>query len=165
MKHPELIYMAADKLHISPFQLIYEAFAHNDVFLNERGAIRNHNYFVNTGIVVDLVSDYALDVLAGKIVLQHRLKMWIMHNQDGKLRRCLYCGQQFAPINGNASFCCYGHAQMYNRGDVHHDDQVVPFVPNSSFMSVPSFVSRTGLSGVSNPPTAAWKEVIILIQS
>ena len=75
MKHPELIYMAADKLHISPFQLIYEAFAHNDVFLNERGAIRNHNYFVNTGIVVDLVSDYALDVLAGKIVLQHRLKM------------------------------------------------------------------------------------------
>jgi hypothetical protein len=43
-----------------------------------------------------------------------------MHNQAGpNMRRCLYCGNQFVPINGAASFCCYGHYQMYMRGDVH----------------------------------------------
>lgn len=67
--HPEMVYLAADRLGISPFQLIYEAFAFNDVYLNERGAILAHNHFVNTGIVVDLVEDYALDVLAGKVLL------------------------------------------------------------------------------------------------
>lgn len=62
-----------------------------------------------------------------------------MPPQNGQTRRCLYCGQLFHPFNGNANFYCFGHAQMYNRGDVHQDEQRTPFVPNQSFMSVPSF--------------------------
>lgn len=63
-----------------------------------------------------------------------------MHNKDGNLRRCLYFGQQFMPFNGNASFCCYGHFQMYSRGEVHVGDTPA-FVPNQSFMAPPSPVA------------------------
>lgn len=74
-----------------------------------------------------------------------------MHNMDGNLRRCLYCGRQFVPINGNASFCSFGHYQMYNRGDVHHDEPQTPFVPNSSFTHKP--FSKLSESFLNSPVT------------
>ena len=69
-----------------------------------------------------------------------------MYNKDGNLRRCLYCGQLFAPFNGSASYCCFGHAQMAARGDVHEQKEPPAFIPNESFMSRPSFQGRTDAS-------------------
>lgn len=50
-----------------------------------------------------------------------------MFNQVGQttLRRCLYCGRQFMPINGSASFCCYGHYAMYVKGDVFIPEEAI----------------------------------------
>lgn len=59
-----------------------------------------------------------------------------MHNQSGSRRRCLYCGQLFEPVNGNASFCCYGHFQLYNRGEVYMPEEPVA-VPQQSFFARP----------------------------
>jgi hypothetical protein len=70
MRHPELIYKAADKLDMSAFQLIYDAYAHNDIFLNSSAMVLAFRLYVKAGITVPLVEDYALDVLAERVQKQ-----------------------------------------------------------------------------------------------
>jgi hypothetical protein len=68
--HPELIYQAANKLGMSVFQLIYDAYCHNDIFLNSYAMVAAFRFFLKTGITVRFVEDYALDVLAERVQKQ-----------------------------------------------------------------------------------------------
>ncbi len=67
MRHPEFIYLAANKLNMSTFQLIYDAYAHNDIFLNSHAMVAIFRFYLHTTITVPLVEDYALEVLAGRV--------------------------------------------------------------------------------------------------
>ena len=77
-----------------------------------------------------------------------------MHNKDGRLRRCLFCGNAFTPIHAGSSFCCYGHYQMYMRGDVHIPEEALQFEMVVSDTQhpfprpkPPSFMAKPGKKG------------------
>ena len=74
------------------------------------------------------------------------------------LRRCLYCGRQFTPFNGNASFCSFGCYQMYARGDV-HEDETPPFTATGEKPDVYGYASVERAK-----PTNQWQLAVYAIK-
>lgn len=73
--HPELIYVAADKWHIKPLQVIYDAFCFCEVRTSPRRLCNVYNAFVNRGEIPVFVEDYALKILAEHERQQKQLRL------------------------------------------------------------------------------------------
>lgn len=64
MKHPELIYLAAERLHISVMKVIYDAFDWKRIYISARTFSAVYDQFLRSGRIPEYVEDYALNLLA-----------------------------------------------------------------------------------------------------
>jgi len=75
MKHPELVYLASHRCHVSLMKVIYDAFDKKRLYISARTLSAVHDDLVFHGRVLELVEDYALKLLAENERKQKQLKL------------------------------------------------------------------------------------------
>lgn len=82
MRHPELVFLAAERCHVHTLRVIYDAFDKRRLFISARTLSAVHDQFIHSGEIPLLVEDYALSLLA-----KHERETKLPNNYSNWLRR------------------------------------------------------------------------------